>query len=640
MALRSLSLLACAVLIGTLLSVQPATVPPARAATVPLDGFVADMVFSANGSRLYTADWRNDAVVEIDATTGVVLRTIDVQFRPNSIAMAPDGRSIVTGHDEMGGLTVISLPSGVRRDVAVTRGIDDIAFSSNGRTLYFTAGSYWLGLLPVPSYSGYRTVDAGGELSGISAQPGGRYLWLTESYPTPFHIYRFDSSANRITSMTANGSVPGGSLAFPAGGERVFGPTDSGSSPMWALDTAVLNRWRWIASDDIADGANVVTTLDRSLVVGTTTNDWVNVVDPLTERIVDRLDAGGMQGAIAVRPGNGEIWVSTESGLQRFAAPVRAVPRAGTDVTVTRISGSDRYATAAAISRRAYPSGTGTVYLASGRGYADALSAVPAAAVNNAPVLLTGAALPSATRSELRRLAPQEVVIIGGTAAVPNAVVKAVRSALPGVIVRRLAGADRYATSRAIVADTWPGTASTMVVATGRNFYDALSAAPYAGSVNAPLLLVDGLRTGPNGNPALDSATLSTISRLRPTTRLVVGDSKTVTADVWRTVIGTSLEPMTERRMWGTDRYRTNQHMNGFGFDDADTVYIASGTDYPDALAGGVLAAAGDDPLFLVPGNCVPRQVLWEIDRLGATDVVLLGGTSVLTSRVASLRRC
>ncbi len=77
---------------------------------------------------------------------------------------------------------------------------------------------------------------------------------------------------------------------------------------------------------------------------------------------------------------------------------------------VTRIAGTDRYATAAAISASAFPAVRSVVYVATGSGLPDALAAGAAAARVRRPVLLVGPnSVPAPTASELTRLAPHRV---------------------------------------------------------------------------------------------------------------------------------------------------------------------------------------------------------------------------------------
>jgi hypothetical protein len=88
-----------------------------------------------------------------------------------------------------------------------------------------------------------------------------------------------------------------------------------------------------------------------------------------------------------------------------------------------RIAGSDRFETAALISQQAFPDGSSRVFLANGMDYPDALSAAPIAAALDAPLLLTAPnTLPSVVVAELARLAPDQVVVVGGEGVVSPAV--------------------------------------------------------------------------------------------------------------------------------------------------------------------------------------------------------------------------
>jgi putative cell wall-binding protein len=92
---------------------------------------------------------------------------------------------------------------------------------------------------------------------------------------------------------------------------------------------------------------------------------------------------------------------------------------------VTRWSGADRYGTSAAISRAAYPSGVGSgvVYVATGTNFPDALAAAAVAGRSGSPLLLVDpASVPGVIATEIRRIAPTRVVVLGGTSAVGNIV--------------------------------------------------------------------------------------------------------------------------------------------------------------------------------------------------------------------------
>ncbi|MBT8240922.1 MAG: cell wall-binding repeat-containing protein, partial [Acidimicrobiia bacterium] len=91
--------------------------------------------------------------------------------------------------------------------------------------------------------------------------------------------------------------------------------------------------------------------------------------------------------------------------------------------TVTRLWGSDRYSTAAAICQAGYTTATSVVYVGVGDNFPDALAAGPVAGIQGGPILLTGTdVLPSATIAELSRIRPDAIVIVGGTGVVSSAV--------------------------------------------------------------------------------------------------------------------------------------------------------------------------------------------------------------------------
>ncbi len=93
-----------------------------------------------------------------------------------------------------------------------------------------------------------------------------------------------------------------------------------------------------------------------------------------------------------------------------------------TSKPVTRLAGSDRYATAAAIVAATVEAAE-TAVIATGRDFPDGLAAGPAAvALGGAVLLVPGETIPEGTDRELRRLAPDRIVIVGGTGAVSGPV--------------------------------------------------------------------------------------------------------------------------------------------------------------------------------------------------------------------------
>lgn len=192
--------------------------------------------------------------------------------------------------------------------------------------------------------------------------------------------------------------------------------------------------------------------------------------------------------------------------------------------TVSRVSGVDRYATSAAVSRASAAAHPSVAYVVSGEAFPDALSAgALAARTSGAPLLLTAQAfLPGPTDAELKRLAPASIVVVGGTAAVSDAVLTALRKDTTGSVTR-ISGSDRFQTSAAVAAAFPAGTASAFV-ASGADFPDALSGSAAAGTGGAPLLLTLG--------GAVPSGVAAQLKRIGPSHIAVVGGSAVISDGV------------------------------------------------------------------------------------------------------------
>ena len=117
------------------------------------------------------------------------------------------------------------------------------------------------------------------------------------------------------------------------------------------------------------------------------------------------------------------ITATNSAGTDSKAYTVTVAPAAVPVPPVTRLSGSDRFATSAAISAASFAPGVPVVYVANGFNFPDALSAAPVAGKDGAPVLLVSAdAIPAAIQTELARLKPGRIVVLGGVNAVSDAV--------------------------------------------------------------------------------------------------------------------------------------------------------------------------------------------------------------------------
>lgn len=159
-------------------------------------------------------------------------------------------------------------------------------------------------------------------------------------------------------------------------------------------------------------------------------------------------------------------------------------------VAALRVSGPDRYSTAAGLSETTFAPGVPIAYLATGVNFPDALAAGAAAAQLGGPVLLTApGALPAATLAELTRLRPQRIVVVGGATVVSGGVLNRLAGLAPQAV--RLGGGDRYETAFMIARDLGaPASMHTVGLASGLGFADALAAGPAVAAAGGSLLLV------------------------------------------------------------------------------------------------------------------------------------------------------
>lgn len=304
--------------------------------------------------------------------------------------------------------------------------------------------------------------------------------------------------------------------------------------------------------------------------------------------------------------------------------PPAQEPPAGTGVQ--RVRGAERTSTAAELSASTFAPGVPVVYIVHQDRFADALTGGPAAALEGGPILLVGAdGLPAATIAELERLRPGRIVVLGGTAAVPASVAEALEAYTDGEVAR-IAGTDRYATSAALSRSAFAPGVETVYVATGEGFADSLSGGPAAADDAAPILL-----TAPGSIPA---SVREELVRLAPGRIVVLGGSAAVSTEVERELAALTEGAVT--RIGGRDRFETSARVTATAFPEGlDTVYIATGSAFPDALAATPVAHAHRAGVLLVHRDAIPAAVEAELARLAPKRIVVLGGTGAVDASVA-----
>lgn len=290
-------------------------------------------------------------------------------------------------------------------------------------------------------------------------------------------------------------------------------------------------------------------------------------------------------------------------------------PNALASATSSRLMGNDRYLTAIEVSKEGWTEGADTVILTNGEDFPDALSAAPLAQKYNAPILLTEAQrLQTDTASELKRLKVKKAVLVGGEGVISADVAKQLK--LMGISTTRLAGQNRYDTALAVAQEV--GIGQGVFVLGGETFQDALIAAPIAAAQGMPILLVP--------TDELTANQKSVLSKTKVLTGIFIGKETEFSDQVLQKF-------PTREWITGSDAYERNISLLTRFADSLDfnTVYVATGRDFPDALAASALAQKGKNPLFILNGSTIPNPIRSFISNRVISYFKVLGGEKIIS---------
>ena len=466
-----------------------------------------------------------------------------------SFTQGPDNAPVAASVDNVN-------PDGSDFDVKVTGSAvlaDNTATSNNnGQVTLPLTGLNADGPLETFVVSNIRVAPGnGGPIHvAITAKPAASTAQLTynavqsDSDDTS-NLSRVPNARDGIESSTTVGVVPRG---LRIGGNDRY---QTAAYTAQQVATATTSTYVIASGEELTRGADALAANYLAGGLARRTGQPVPIL--LTQRgELPDVTANVLRRAVAAGNGDRQITVYIVGGESAVSADVAAAidlnlirPNGGFGI-VQRVAGSDRYSTASAVATNLganavgqfesrYGSGSqNTVFLANGATTFDALSAGPISYRNGFPVVLTQAnAVPAATLRAIDSDDVGNVIVLGGPAVVSEAVVT--QLAARGLTVRRIAGADRYATNRALnafVTDARGGSPTapngglgysapqTPLLASGISFADALTAGPLAavGYVtgdtgdavpNQPLLLTSPL--------ALSAATQQYLSDNRRT---------------------------------------------------------------------------------------------------------------------------
>ena len=274
----------------------------------------------------------------------------------------------------------------------------------------------------------------------------------------------------------------------------------------------------------------------------------------------------------------------------------------------TRISGKDRITTSVEISKSAYTTSENVV-LASGFNFADALSAGQLASALDAPLLLSSQdKLDSQTKNEINRLKAKKVFVVGGDNAISKTGIDTTLKSKK-IDVTRLEGQDRYSTSQKVMEKTKEIiNPEYLLIASGKNFPDALAATGFFVNHKSVMVLSDGV-TYPQSNLQ----------------EIAIGGKNQL-----------PLKGFTGKRVSGKDRYETALEIAKLSFDKNNNAILASGEVFADSLSAVSLTKKHNAPIILTQSNSLTENAK---KYLNGKNVFIVGGEKTVVNDILTRKK-
>lgn len=544
-----------------------------------------------------------------------------VVFSPDGgkAAFTPAGCALWVSNADGTGATQLTHPTGAECD-------DNAAFSNDGRTVFFSRGTIVMSIptdgsaaeKPVPGVGALVSTGSNGLAGSFAVSPDGRHLAYVAQAARGPALTVVD-----LVTHAQTGSIPLADMpAFSPDGSQLAVVDYQSGSPVTEIYSVAedgsiggtgrtvpgaADRSYWAEATFSPDGTELAFYTPSSSGTG------IRIVSVANGQSVTTIDAPGGGGFPAIAWQNGPL----------YTGPLSSPSPAPDHGSVVRFAGADRIATAIATAQDAYGSkATGlplkaqTVVLSRDDEYADALAGNALASQKHGPLLLTGSkALDPRVSDEIAKILPKgsAVYLLGGEQALGKAVFDKIQAL--GYVPRRLEGSDRFSTAVAIAKEISPAPHSVLV-ATGVNFPDALTAGPAAAQdpLGGVVVLSDG--------STLPSATRTYLRSLNVAETKVYGVGGPGVAAASTAVGASKVIPLQ-----GADRYATALAVARSGlFRPSTAVSISTGKDWPDALAGGALSGSIGSPMFLSDTNGLSEGELSWLSGHPRGDLAVLFG--------------
>lgn len=323
--------------------------------------------------------------------------------------------------------------------------------------------------------------------------------------------------------------------------------------------------------------------------------------------------------------------ITQEYILSNDISPEKYIKKVSTPVE--KLAGNTQYETAVAVSKEGWQNGSDTVVIVNGDIIADGISATPLATTYDAPILTVKKdTIPEVIKEELKRLNPNEIIVVGGANTIQESVYNQL-SSLTSAKMSRIWGSDRNQTSLKIAQKIdQDHDVNTVFIANGfEGDIDALTIAAKAGEDKQPIILTN--------KSTIPTDTYSWMKNENLTNAYFIGGPNTLdteiihkTAEVTKPISGS----IYYNRIYGADRHETNAKVIEKFYPDSnlESVLIARSDELADALIAGPLAAKLNSPILITPTNYVSAyhednltkksaNVIYQIGNSLKDDVVL-----------------
>lgn len=316
--------------------------------------------------------------------------------------------------------------------------------------------------------------------------------------------------------------------------------------------------------------------------------------------------------------------ITQEYILNSNISPAKYLQKISTPIE--KLAGNTEYDTAVAVSKKGWPNGSNKVVIVNGDIIADGISATPLAATYDAPILIVKKdTLPQVINEELKRLNPEEIIVIGGVNTISNSVYNSI-SSNTNAKMSRIWGADRNETSLKI-ADKIDDDhdVNTVFIANGfKGDIDALTIAAKAGQDKQPIILTD--------KSTIPTDTYSWMKTESLTNAYFIGGPDTLDTEIihkMAEITKTTSGSIYYNRVYGADRHQTNAKVmeKFYPQSDLDSVLVARSDKLSDALIAGPLAAKLNSPILITPTTKLSEYHEDNLIKKSANVIYQIGNT-------------